>query len=77
MLIRTHFDYICGIADLKVEKNLVKDLLYNLLLLYIRVRCHSYATRLKEKHKQEKKEGKQKSLRTTIKKRSNTTELGH
>ena len=77
VLIRTNFDYICGIADLKVEKNLVKDLLYNLLLLYIRVRCHSYATQLKEKHKQEKKEGKQKSLRTTIKKRSNTTELGH
>ena len=72
--IRSNFDYVCGIADLK---NLVKDLLHNLLLLYIRVRCHSYATQLKEKHKQNKKEGKQNSLRTTIRKRTSTTELGH
>lgn len=75
--IRSNFEYISGIAELKVEKNLVKDLLHNLLLLYISVRCHSYATQIKELHKINKKEGKQNSLRTTIKKKTSTTELGH
>ena len=60
---RSNFEYSCGIAELKVEKNIVKDLLYNLLLLYVHVRCHSSAKQMKEKHKKHKKEGKQSSLR--------------
>ena len=77
LVIRSNFSIICGKADLKIDKEIGKELLHTLFLLYVRVRSHSYATKIKETHKQEKKEGKQKSLRTTIKKRSSTTNLGH
>ena len=77
VVIRSNFSYICGKAEIKVDKEIGKELLHTLLLLFVRVRSHSYANRIKEKHKQVKKEGKQKSLRTSIKKRSNATDLGH
>ena len=77
VVIRSNFNFICGKAEIKIHKEIGKDLLHTLLQLFVRVRSHSYATRIKEKHKQEKKEGKQKSLRTNIKKRSDTTDLGH
>ena len=77
VVIKANFSDICGDADLKVDKDVAIDLLHSLLLLYVRVRVHSYATHIKEKHKQQKKEGKMKSLRTSIKQRSSTTDLGH
>ena len=67
VIIRSNFSIKCGKADLKIDKEIGKELLHTLLLLYVRVGSHSYAPKIKEKHKQEKKEGKQKSLRTTIK----------
>ena len=77
VVIRSNFCFICGKAELKIDKEIGKELLHTLLLLFVRVHSHSYANRIKEKHKQVKKEGKQKSLRTSIKKRSNVTDFGH
>ena len=77
VVIRSNFSFICGKAEIKIDKEIGKELLHTLLLLFVRVRSHSYANRIKEKHKQVKKEGKQKSLRTSIKKRSNATDLCH
>ena len=77
VVIRSNFNTICSKADVKIDKEVGKELLHNFFLLYVRVRSHSYAKKLKETHKQQKKEGKQKSLRTTIKQRTSTTDLGH
>ena len=76
-MIRSNFSIICGKAGLKTDKEIRKELLHTLLLLYVCVRSHSYAAKIKGNHTQEKKEGKPTSLRTTIKKRSNTTDFGH
>ena len=43
------------LADRKINKAVAKNLLENLVLLYIRVRSHSYAKKLKEFHKHQKK----------------------
>ena len=77
VLIRSTFSDICGDAEIKVDNDVSKDLLYALLHLYIRVRSHSYARQIREKHKQQKKEGRNKSLRTTIKQKTLSTDLGH
>ena len=58
VIIRSNFSTICGKADLKIDKEIGKELLHTLLLLCVRVRSHSYAAKIKEKHKQEKNEGR-------------------
>ena len=75
--VNDNFKYICESADRKVNKEVAKNLLENLILLYIRVRSHSYAKKLKESHKVSKKTSKKRSLRTEIKLASSSTDYGH
>ena len=72
----SNFDDICKSADCFVTKEISKNLLQALLLLYIRVRAHSYARKIMEQHKFKlhKSSGK-KSLRKTIKQASGSNEV--
>ena len=75
--VNNDFKYISESADRKVDKEVAKNLLENLVLLYIRVRSHSYAKKLKESHKVYKKASKKRSLRTELKLSTSSTEHGH
>ena len=76
-LIKSAFGHICGMTEEYVDKEIAKNLLDKLLLLYIRLRSHSFAKKLKEKYKAEKQSTKKKALRTNIKRTSSRLELGH
>ena len=55
-------------SDIVVSNELGNNLLENLLQLYITLRSHSHAKKLKEAHKIQNKKYKSKSLRKSIKK---------
>jgi hypothetical protein len=58
-------------SEIKVERSIAKDTLYNMVTLYIRVRSHSKARHLLEQFKQKQQKGtKSKSLRKDIKRAS-------
>ena len=77
VLVMSDMKAICRDADQKVDKEVAKNLFENLVLLFIRVRSHSIAKSIREKHKTSHKAGKKRSLRTEIKQSSSSTELGH
>ena len=76
-IVQSNFKDICRSADIVVDKEVSKNLLECLVLLYVRVRTHSHAKSLKEKHKAAKQRTKQRSLRTGIKQSSSSTDMGH
>ena len=53
--IKSNFQHVCHAAAQRVDKEIAINLLEQLLLLYIRVRSHSYAKNKKEAHKARKK----------------------
>ena len=70
----SHFDDICKSADCYVKDNIAVKLLKTLLTLYLRVRGHSYAKKIKEMHKMRtKKTTQKKSLRNSIKSSSTSS----
>ena len=75
--VRANYHNICRSADVIVDKETAKNLLECLVLLYVRVRAHSHAKAIKERHKVAKKSTKKRSLRTEIKQSSSTKDLGH
>ena len=75
VLITSDMKAICRDADQKVDKEVAKNLFENLVSLFIRVRSHSFAKSIREKHKASHKAGKKRSLR--IKQSNSSTELGH
>ena len=55
-------------SDIFVDKCTAKDTLYNMVFMYVKVRCFSKAKHILEKHKQKESGGTQsKSLRKSIK----------
>lgn len=70
----SNFTCICNNAEQVVEKEVAMDMLESLLTLYVRVRAHSYAKNIKEKHMVATKKQKTRSLRTEIKKKSSNQE---
>ena len=56
-----------GSADLEVSKDVSKDVLHQVLLLYIKVRSFSFAKDVINKHKAKQKSSKSKALRKEIK----------
>ena len=54
-------------ADLDVSKDVSKDILHQVLMLYIKVRSFSFAKDVMNKHKAEQKHSKSKALRKEIK----------
>ena len=73
----SYFGSIRTNCERKVNKEITMNLLEDMLTLYIRVRSHSYANDMKQKHKISKAKVKSRSLRTEIKKSTNSLESGH
>jgi len=61
----------------KIKKEVVVSLLEDMLTLYIRVRSHSYAKNKQQLHKIQSGKVKSRSLRTDVKKKSTSLDLGH
>ena len=68
----SNFTCISNKAELPVDKEVAMDMLESVLTLYVRVRAHSYAKNIKEKHMVATKKPKTRSLRTEIKKKSSS-----
>ena len=64
-------------ADIICDSETSKNLLEELIILYLHVRSHSYAKKIKETLKMKKKTAKNRSLRTEIKRASSSKDLGH
>ena len=69
-LVQSHYCNIYSSISPKVSKENAVNLLEELMLLYLRIRSHSFAKDVKETYKMKSKKSKQCSLRTAIKKRS-------
>ena len=61
----------------KVKKEVAMNILEDLLMLYVRVRAHSYARSQQQKHKLQSGKSKSRSLRTSIKQQSSSLDTGH
>ncbi len=70
------FSKLCSLSEQKVDKETSLNLLEQLIALYIRVRIFSYAKDQMQRHKIKSKKTKARSLRTEIKKKSNSLDKG-
>lgn len=77
IIVRSCFNSLCRSVEFEFSKEVSANLLEKLLLLYVRIRCHSHARKIKEDHKMRLKVSKQKSLRTEIKRSTSSKEKGH
>lgn len=75
--ILSNYTTIRDLSTEKVSKEVALNLLENLIMLYVRVRVFSLVKDNRELHKMEAKKKKLKSLRTEIKKASQSLEKGH
>ena len=64
------YENLCSKAGIKIDEEISFNLLENLLGLFVRVRSHTYARNIKERHKLKVKEVKKHSLRTELKKKT-------
>ena len=62
-------------ADLDVKKSIAKDTLQNVIHLYVKVRCFSFAKDIIQKHKMRSKQTKSKALRKEITRASDKQDL--
>ena len=76
-LVQSHYYNIYSSISPKVSKENAVNLLEELMLLYLRIRSHSFAKDVKETYKMKSKKSKERSLRTTIKKASIHSDYGH
>eukprot|EP00794_Sanderia_malayensis_P012457 gene12457-13745_t len=75
--VKSHISSIVSAATLDIENEIAINVFKTLIHLYVRVRSHSHAKDIKEKHKAMKKLSKKNSLRTEIKRAIVSTNLGH
>ena len=74
--ILSNFLTICGKSDIEiVDKEIAKNLLESLIILYLRARTFKYVSLKKEAFKLESKKKKLKSLQTSIKKHQKILKL--
>ena len=64
------YENLCSKAEIKINKEISFNLLENLLGLFVRVRSHTYACNIKERHKLKVNEVRRHSLRTELKERT-------
>ena len=76
-LVQSHYYNIYSSISPKVSKENAVNLLEELMLLYLRIRSHSFAKDVKETYKMKSKKSKERSLRTTIKTASIHSDYGH
>ncbi len=72
--VKSHISSIVTAATLDIENEMEINIFETLIHLYVRVRSHSHAKDIKEKHKAMKKLSKKNSLRTEIKRASVSTD---
>ena len=75
--ILSNYTTIRDLSTEKVSKEVALNLLENLIMLYVRVRVFSLVKDNRELHKMEAKKKRLKSLRTEIKKASQSLAKGH
>ena len=68
---------VYGSADPKVSKENALNLLEGLISLYLRICSHSFAKDITKNHKMNSKRSKERSLRTSIKRASDSLEFDH
>eukprot|EP00112_Aurelia_sp_Birch-Aquarium-sp1_P002039 Seg1221.17 transcript_id=Seg1221.17/GoldUCD/mRNA.D3Y31 product="hypothetical protein" protein_id=Seg1221.17/GoldUCD/D3Y31 len=68
--LKTSFSSIVSEIDICPSSGLVKDLLYCIVALYVRVRCFSYARDIIQQYKLKSRQVKSKGLRAEIKRQS-------
>lgn len=71
------FNSIRSSCSQEVKKEIALNLIEDMLILYIRVRAHSYARDKQQLHKMSKSKTKDRSLRTELKKESSSLDSGH
>ena len=76
-LVQSHYYNIYSSISPKVSKENAVNLLEELMLLYLRIRSHSFAKDVKETYKMKSKKSKERSLRTAIKKAYMHSDYGH
>ena len=74
-LVKFAFRKIIENSNVSIEQDLSKDLLERLISLYLRIRCHSFAKDIREKHKRAVKLNKTKSLRKELKKKDKSLDI--
>ena len=75
--VKSSFSQLCDFPEIEIDKEIGKNLLHHILMLFIWIRSHSYAIRLKEMYKAKKGNTKQKALHTALKKSTSTLDQGH
>ena len=75
--VQSHYYNIYSSINPKVSKENAVNLLEELMLLYLRIRSHSFSKDSKETYKMKSKKSKEHSLRTTIKKASIDSNYSH
>ena len=68
--LKANMSCIIAKADLELDKEVATNIFESLIHLFIRVRSHSFAKDIKEKHKRRKSLSKKRSLRTEMKQTS-------
>ena len=68
IIVRSNFNDVCMSADTPVPKEIQKNILEQIITLFVRVRTFSFAKNTRERYKTAKKETRKRSLRTEIKK---------
>ena len=76
-LVQSHYYNIYSSISPKISTENALNLLEELMLLYLRIRSHSFAKDVKETYEKKSKKSKGRSLRTTIKKASIHSDYGH
>ena len=76
-LIKVDFTQLCVMTEVNVDKEVSHNLPEKLIRLFISVRSHAYARKIKEMNKKADNLNKAKPLRTEIKKKSSNLEKGH
>ena len=73
--VTSNYKAICLEVDMELEKEISKNLLEDMLTLFVKTRAFSFAKDIREKHKAAKKKTANRSLRTEIKRASSTPDL--
>ena len=73
LTIISSFETICLDAEVDVQKEILYNLLEDIVTLFVKVRTFSFSQDVREKHKARKKETRKSSLRTEIKKASSSS----
>ena len=69
----SNFQSIIDSSELKIDKNISKDLLHAIVDLLVRIRAYSYAKDIVQKYRAKQKTSRAKSLRKELRRSSDKT----